>query len=656
MMLPTMQRKLQSAFMTEEPAEVRLALIQWYGMTTRSHTRRTADAVSTHAGRQAVEVVIPERGERGTGEGETSPDPVLPDVGIDLSTSLRRENPNSTAGIDLSASLRRETPDSTDVPRQGSEDPEELDVPGTGIPGYLVPRRVVAEASTGETAFSDPLPSFIDLLRRVQRKDAFVLDHRWGDIEEKDEAGAVQRPWQEDSEGLLRFKGSIYVPRDPAVRAEILKMNHDDPLGGHLGVARTLEVIRRKYFWDGLIKDIKAYVRDCDVCQRNKVPRHRPYGELQSLPQPSRPWQEITMDFITGLPLALTYEGIEVNSILVVLCRFTKFAWYVAVMDTLTADQLAELFVEKFLFLGIPEGIVSDRGTLFTSKFWSTFCYLLKIRRKLSTAFHPQTDGQTERQNQSLEHYLRCYVNYHMDDWPRWLPMAQRVYIDATQTVIQETPMRVLFGFTPRWEVDIQQESLDSEAPLARDRVAAMEQVREELSKRLKTAQESQKKYYDRAHQPMQYRVGDEVLLSAKNITTKRAKKKLDNRFLGPFVIEAVRGTQAYQLKLPFHYPIHHTFHVSLLEPYHRRPGVEPPTPMEIEGQLEWNVAEILEVRERRKKQQFLVRWEGFPPSEDSWEPMEHLQNCKEALADFWKTQKKGKAKSRKRRRVDDTG
>src|SRR5437667_586246 len=240
--------------------------------------------------------------------------------------------------------------------------------------------------------------------------------------------------WRVDPNGLLRYKGAIYMPNDPAVKQEIMKMNHDDPHAGHFGVAKTMEVIRRKYHWLGIAQEIKDYVVGYDVCQRTKAPRHKPYGEMQPLPILSWPWESISMDMIVELPPSTDADSKAYNAILVVVDRFTKMAKYFPVRTTITAADLAKLFHQHIVCsFRTPSSIIMDHGSLFTSQYWSSLCFHMKARRKLSTAFHPQTDGQMERQNQTLEHYLHCYINYRQDDWVEWLPQAEFACNNATQ-------------------------------------------------------------------------------------------------------------------------------------------------------------------------------------------------------------------------------
>jgi len=154
------------------------------------------------------------------------------------------------------------------------------------------------------------------------------------------------------------------------------------------------------------------------ACARTKARRHRPYGELAPLPVPSQPWQDISVDFVTGLPTSIDPRTNKpYDAILVIVDRFTKYVLYVATKKTLTASAFAGLVLDYvFRPFGLPSSIVSDRGSLFTSNFWTTFCVHLSIEQRLSTAYYPQTDGQTERQNQTLEHYLRVFCAFDQTD------------------------------------------------------------------------------------------------------------------------------------------------------------------------------------------------------------------------------------------------
>ena len=190
------------------------------------------------------------------------------------------------------------------------------------------------------------------------------------------------------------------------------------------------------------------------------------------------------MDFITGLPPSSTGIGTAYDSILTIVDRYTKMAKYIPVRTTITAPQLAEVFISNIVRnFGTPDSIVTDRGSVFTSKFWSSLCYFIKARRRLSTAFHPQTDGQTERQNQTLEHYLRAYVDYTQDDWAKRLDMAEFAYNNSLNSTTKMTPFQAYAGFNPTLNRDVEVDVRKGETPAARQRVETMQKDRAKLEK-----------------------------------------------------------------------------------------------------------------------------------------------------------------------------
>ncbi len=195
---------------------------------------------------------------------------------------------------------------------------------------------------------------------------------------------------------MLHHQGLPYVPE--IVRTELISRHHDDPLAGYFGIDKTRELIARKYYWPTLLRDVEVYVIGCDVYLASKSVRHKPYDNLQSLPVPTHRWKNLSMDFVTGLPVSTNWKSETYDSILVIVNRLTKMVHYEPVKVTINAPALAEVIIEAVVrYHGLPDSIVSNRGSVFTSKFWSSLCYFLRIKRKLSTAFYPQTNSQTER-------------------------------------------------------------------------------------------------------------------------------------------------------------------------------------------------------------------------------------------------------------------
>ena len=279
----------------------------------------------------------------------------------------------------------------------------------------------------------------IDILEQVGKlqSDDPETNRRKGDV-------SISKPgskgWSVDASGLLQYRGRLYVPGKEGIRIKLMQLHHDDPTAGHFGRARTEELLRREYHWVNLQADVQRYVKSCAICQTAQTPRHRPFGKLESLPIPSRPFVELSMDFITGLPQSI-WKGRIVDAILVIVDRFSKWCLFFPVSTTMDASELAELFHHDIeLRFGPPNGIVSDRGSVFTSRFWSKLCYMSQTKLRYSTAFHPQTDGQTERMNQTLEHYLRCFIDEQQKMWPTLLRTAEFACNNGVNTTIGISP------------------------------------------------------------------------------------------------------------------------------------------------------------------------------------------------------------------------
>jgi len=207
--------------------------------------------------------------------------------------------------------------------------------------------------------------------------------------------------WRQE-DGLMLKEEKVYVPKDEKLRAEVIRLHHDMPVGGHGGQWKTAELVTRNFWWPGVTREVKQYVEGCDACQCNKNRTQPPAGKLMPNLIPKKAWTHISADFIMKLPLAQGYDAI-----LVVVDRFTKMAHFVPTTEKTSAEGLARLFRDNIWKLhGLPDSIISDRGPQFAAGIMKELNHMLGIETKLSTAFHPQTNGQTERMNQELEQYL----------------------------------------------------------------------------------------------------------------------------------------------------------------------------------------------------------------------------------------------------------
>ena len=433
-------------------------------------------------------------------------------------------------------------------------------------------------------------------------------------------------------DGLLYRDGLLYVPDTPA-RLKVLQTHHDSPLAGHFGVAKTLELITRNYWWPKLRPFVQDYIKTCDTCARVKTPHHLPYGKLLPLLIPAQQWQSISLDFITDLP-----DSDKFDSVLVVVDRLSKMAHFIPCSKDVSADQTASLFLKHVVRLhGLPDDIVSDRGPQFVSKFWSRLFELLGTKINLSSAFHPQSDGQTERVNQVLEQYLRCFVNYQQDDWVDLLPLAEFTYNNTVHAATKHTPFFANYGYHPRFNIE---PPASAEVPAAEDQLAKLQAIKDSLAMEIKLAQDHAKKFADEHRStPPAFQEGDQVWLLQRNIKTTRPSGKLDFKRLGPFKILKKINPVAFRLDLPASMKIHDVFHVSLLEPYSPStiPGrqQDPPPPVIVEDETEYEVNKVLDSKILRRKLFYLVDWKGYSPSERSWEPASHLVHCPDLVQEF---------------------
>ncbi|KAJ1571867.1 hypothetical protein NDA12_006538 [Ustilago hordei] len=242
------------------------------------------------------------------------------------------------------------------------------------------------------------------------------------------------------------------------LRFMVMTQCHDGITAGHVGRDATIKAAQRHYWWPNMTAWIADYVASCPVCARYKAPRHRPYGLLQPLATPDRPWGSISLDFIEGLPPSKKYDSKTYDSILVIVDRLTKFAILAPTHKMVMAKQTAVLLYGHMVRLfGYPDHMVSDRGRQFISGAWKAFAEQMGVKHSLSTAYHPQTDGQTERVNQVIEQYLRMYCNYEQDDWANLLDTAAFVYNNTVHNSIGVSPFFACYGWNPKAHPDIPQ-------------------------------------------------------------------------------------------------------------------------------------------------------------------------------------------------------
>ena len=342
-------------------------------------------------------------------------------------------------------------------------------------------------------------------------------------------------------------------------------------------------------------------------------------------------------DFITKLPLAQGY-----NSILVVVDQLTKIVHFIPTTEKTSAKGLARLFRDNVWKLhGLPKSIISDRGPQFVAGLMRELNKMLGIRSKLLTAFHPQTDRQTERVNQELEQYLRMFIDHRQEQWPEWLGIAEFAYNNKAHSSTKTLPFKANYGQDPRIGFEGRKKRKYAGAEKF---IEKMKEIQEEAKAALGKAQADMKKYADRKRSDIEeYKVGDLVMLSTKDLKYQmvgRRTEKLTERFVGPFKVKKIVSINAIELELPSTVRIHPVVNVSRIQQYIGQvegQRKEQPAPVIIKGEKEWEVERILNKRRVRGKDKYLVCWKGFMAESNTWEGRENLENAKEVIEEFKK-------------------
>lgn len=308
----------------------------------------------------------------------------------------------------------------------------------------------------------------------------------------------------------------------------------------HEGIQKTLCRLRRDFHLPGAKRLVQEFVKACLVCQRNKTEHLHPAGLLQPLEVPYQPWSDITMDFIEGLPRV---HGKSV--ILSVIDRFSKYAHFIPLAHPYSATTVARVFFDEIVRLhGIPTSIVSDQDPVFTSNFWQDLFRLAGVRTYLSSAYHPQSDGQTEAVNKVIAMYLRCLTGDRPRQWLGCLPWAEYCYNTSYHSALRETPFKVVYGRdAPSLRTYAKGEAV---VPAVEDSLLARDKLLCDIRDRLLQAQGYAKKYYDKNHREVSFAIGELVWLrllhrSAASLgdhTTGKLAPKLERKSMMSFMLD----------------------------------------------------------------------------------------------------------------------
>jgi hypothetical protein len=410
--------------------------------------------------------------------------------------------------------------------------------------------------------------------------------------------------------------GRQVVTGDIEAKHHLIQSHHDSPVHGHPGISKTIQLTERLYWWPQMRKDITEYVKGCADCQCHKVNTRPTKAPLQPIyPKPeAMPFETVTLDFIVKLPVSQGFD-----SILTITDQgCTKVAIFIPCNEDITAEETATLYIKHvFTHFGLPTKVISDRDPHFMSKFIQEACKVTGVKYTPSTAYHPRTDGQSERSNQWLETAIRFIMDQKQKNWAPYLPIAQFAHNNWPSDTTRKSPFFLLMGFNPRadWV------HATSPIPRVTLRLEQLKEARVQARNAMIKAQQSWVKHRDIP----KYNEGDLVWLEVKNLHVNQPTAKLAPRRHGPFKVIQVMSTVNYRLELPTQWSIHPVFHIDLLTLYRETimhgPNFTRPTPELIDGEEEYSVEKILDSQHfgRRRRLQYLVKWEGYPDSDNMW-------------------------------------
>jgi hypothetical protein len=458
---------------------------------------------------------------------------------------------------------------------------------------------------------------------------------------------------------LLYYKGRLVVPRCNNLPTTLASLAHNAL--GHFGFDKTYAAMRDTFYWPGMQTFLEhSFIPSCDSCQRAKAPTVKPAGPLHPLPISDHRFQSVAIDFVGPFP---EEEGCD--HILTMTDQLGADVRLIPCRASLTARELATIFFNHwFCENGLPNEIVSDRGSLFLSQFWRHLHELTGISLKMSTSFHLQTDGLSERTNKTLNQALRIAVDRHHTGWSKALPRIRFNIMNTKNASTGFSSFQLRLGFSPRLIPPLIKQPIEDsvETPgqflerMARDVGTACDNLLE--AKILQAEQSNKHRTPD-----LTYAVGDKLLLSTKNLSSDASgvpfptTKKLRPKYIGPFTVTNVDlAHSTVTLDLPAARNKCQVFHTSLVKPYHafiddpmpehfsmdktnpvigpeQAPPKDPPSKM-TNGRVEHFIHEIVDHKKSGRGFRFLVRWQGFPDSHNEWKTFSELNHTK-ALDDY---------------------
>ncbi|CEG41667.1 retrotransposon nucleocapsid protein [Plasmopara halstedii] len=486
----------------------------------------------------------------------------------------------------------------------------------------------VAQSAVKMYSWNKDLQGIVKKLKLGEKVPHYSLDH-----------GVLYCQTREDDSPRL------YIPDDEDLKNRVICENHDAVTAGHPVYYKTYVAVLKKYYWPKMMKYIQRYVNTCEMCQRNKARQAKIPGLLQPLEIPRGRWVDISMDFVVSLPPSKD----DCDAIMVIVDRLTKRAKFIATQTTDSAEDIANVFMKSYVKdHGLPKTILSDRDSKFTSKFWQAVITAMGTQHILSSAFRPQTDGQTERTNRFIGDYLRGVINPAQNDWDEFLHWAEFAYNRRVHATIGMSPFEADLGYIPYMPDDVVSDpEFKKLEKAAREFLLRQEAFLKVAQDRMSEAQERMKHYYDKNRFVQDFKIGDMVLLDGKNLDIRHKgyaqSKKLAPRFIGPFLVQKKVSRDSYELGLSKNLKLHPVFHTSLLKTYRKDPKRRQQVNKVVladgtEGQL---IEAVINHRKYKGKPQYKIWWLGETKKEATREPVENQKQIPGLIDLYWKSKKR---------------
>ena len=513
--------------------------------------------------------------------------------------------------------------------------------------------KINSRAKPESRASSGPVPSSLiisasketmDAFRKGYRLDGYFRKYFEDETLSTDGSQSAESRYYRSDTGLLIFRDADWVARlcVPSSQVEyVLKLAHESASeSAHAGASRLFLRLKDRFYWPSMWKDVLEFCQSCDVCQKINPDRRSPAGLLRPHKIPLLPWDVVSLDLITGLPNSNGF-----TAILVVVDKLTKYVLYIPTKNELKQEGFADLFLEHVVRrFGLPLEMIADRDPRWAKSFWQSIATSLGLKLLLSTSHHPQHDGQTERANQTLEIALRAFVAGERTNWSKWLNLLAHAYNSTPQTSTGYAPHFLLFGYSPRSELSLL-DPLGRGIPRNEANNASAISFLHELDVHrarardaLAKAQASQAKSYNKGRRTEEFEVGDEVLVNPHSLelveATKGTGRKLIQRRIGPFEITEKLSPTVYRLRLPASYNMHPVLNIEHLKKYDKSLRFTDRTVLPelrvLPQEEEYEVDKIVGDRFNKslKRREYLVRWKGYGPEQDTFEPEKNLRNA----------------------------